>query len=185
MTFDFQWITSTPTAILMVFVSGAGIYLALLLLTRILGLRSFSKMSGFDFPVTVAIGAVIAATLLLPEPSLLQGTAGLAALFGTQYAIGLLRRKSERIRSLLENRPLLVMAGPDVVSGALEKAQITQDELHSRLRLAGITHPSQVLAVIVEPTGEVAVLRATDQVDYDLFSDVAGAEHLRPRQQRQ
>lgn len=33
-------------------------------LTRVFGLRSFSKMSGFDFAVTVAIGSVVATTAM-------------------------------------------------------------------------------------------------------------------------
>lgn len=34
-------------------------YVAVILLTRLAGVRSFSKMSGFDFAVTVAIGSFL------------------------------------------------------------------------------------------------------------------------------
>ena len=72
-----SWISSSAESLLMVALSGVGIYLALMLFTRLLGLRSFSKMSSFDFAVTVALGTVLAATLLTPDPSLVQGIAGL------------------------------------------------------------------------------------------------------------
>lgn len=175
-----DWIASTAGAIGMVFLSGVAIYAALLLLTRWYGLRSFSKISSFDFAITVALGTVMAATLIAPNPPLLQGFAGLGVLYGLQYVIGQARRRSKRLRSLLDNQALLVMAGPEVISEHLDQAHITEEDLKYKLRQAGITHPSQVLAVVIESTGDVSVLKAGDQVDYDLFSDVRGAERLRP-----
>jgi uncharacterized membrane protein YcaP (DUF421 family) len=173
-----DWIASTAEAILMVVVSGIAIYTALLLLTRLSGLRSFSKMSSFDFAITVAFGTVIASTLLAPDPPLLQGIAGLFVLFGIQYVIAQARWGSKRIKTLVDNRPLLVMAGPKVITEHLRTARITEEDLKSKLRLAGVTHPSQVLAVVVETTGDVSVMKTTSEVDYDLFSDVRGAERL-------
>lgn len=55
---DWSWITTTGTAVLMVVLSALGIYLTLVLFTRLAGLRSFSKMSSFDFAITVGIGTV-------------------------------------------------------------------------------------------------------------------------------
>lgn len=52
--------------------STIGIYVAIIIFTRINGLRTFSKMSSFDFAVTVAIGSVIASTAATKGPSLLE-----------------------------------------------------------------------------------------------------------------
>ncbi len=117
--------------------------------------------------------------MLAPSPPLLQGIAGLSVLYVIQHLVAQARRRSPRIRALVDNRPLLVMAGPDLIPEHLERAQITADDLKYKLRMAGVTHPSQVFAVIVETTGDVSVLRSSDQIDLDLFSDVRGAERLR------
>jgi uncharacterized membrane protein YcaP (DUF421 family) len=37
-------------------VTAAGLYVAVLALARLVGLRSFAQMSGFDFAMTVAVG---------------------------------------------------------------------------------------------------------------------------------
>jgi uncharacterized membrane protein YcaP (DUF421 family) len=176
---DWTWITTTGTALLMVFLTGVGIYVALLLLTRVSGLRSFSKMSSFDFAITVAIGSVIASTLLTRNPPLLLGAFGLATLYGLQFTVSKVRRHSERVEALVDNEPLLIMAGSEVLSEHLDEARMTVGDLKSKLRIAGITHPNQVLAVVFETTGDVSVLTTTEQVDFALFSDVRGAEHLR------
>jgi len=70
------------------------------------------------------------------------------------------------------------MAGEEVLSDHLDPSRMTEDDLCSRLRLAGITHPKQVLAVIFETTGDVSVIKATDEVDPWLFEDIRGTETL-------
>lgn len=175
---DWNWIAATATSLLMVLLSGVGIYLALLLLTRVSGLRSFSKMSSFDFAITVAFGSVIASTILAEDPPLLVGMTGLAVLYLMQYGVSRGRRMSSAVERLVDNEPLLVMAGADVLSEHLDEARMTEDDLRSKLRMAGITHPDQVLAVVFESTGDVAVLKAGQDVAPWIFEGVRGAGRL-------
>jgi uncharacterized membrane protein YcaP (DUF421 family) len=175
---DWSWITTTGTALLMVLLSGLGIYAALLLLTRLTGLRSFSKMSSFDFAITVALGSVIASTLLTKDPSLLVGAFGLAVLYAIQYAVSKARRLTAAVERLVDNVPLVVMAGERVLTDHLDKARMTEDDLKSKLRMAGVTHPGQVLAVVFETTGDVSVVKRTDEVDPWIFEGVRGAGEI-------
>ncbi len=176
--FDWSWITTTGTTLLMVLLSALGIYITLLALTRITGLRSFAKMSSFDFAITVAFGSVLASTILAPRPALLTGAFGLAALYGIQYAVSKSRRLTSTVEALVDNEPLLVMAGEEVLSDHLDKARMTEDDLRSKLRMAGVSHPSQVLAVVFETSGDVSVVKTSDEVDPWVFASVRGAEHL-------
>src|SRR6056297_2426640 len=175
---NWNWITGTGTGLLMVLLSGLGIYLALLLFTRLSGLRSFSKMSGFDFAITVAFGSVIASTILAKDPTLLLGAFAMVVLYGIQYAVSKARRLRSGIEHLVDNKPLLVMAGAEVLSDHLDQARMTEDDLRSKLRRAGVTHPNQVLAVVIETTGDVSVVRKIDEVDPWMFEGVRGAEAL-------
>jgi len=177
---DWSWIATSPAPLLMVLLSGLGIYIALLGLTRLTGLRSFSKMSSFDFAITVAIGSVIASTILAENPSLLAGAFGLVVLYGIQYVVSRSRRLSASVAQWVDNEPLLVMAGDTVLSNHLDATQMTEQDLKSKLRMAGVTHPSQVLAVVFETTGDVSVMKTGEDVDPWLFEDVRGAEHLSP-----
>ena len=54
-----------------------GIYIALVILTRISGKRSFSKMSSFDFAITVSIGSILATVIVSKSVSLQYGIIGL------------------------------------------------------------------------------------------------------------
>lgn len=56
-------------------VSGLGIYLAIVLLTRVFRQRVLTTVSSFDFPVTIAVGAVVSTTSQV-RPSLPRACAG-------------------------------------------------------------------------------------------------------------
>lgn len=176
---DWSWITTTGTTLLMVLLSTLGIYAALLFLTRLAGLRSFSSMSSFDFGITIAFGAVIASTVLTKDPPLLAGVTALLALFGIQYVVSKSRRFTRVVERLVDNQPLLVMAGAEVLSDNLDSARLSEEDLKSKLRLAGVTHRSQVLAVVFETTGDISVLKMSDEVDPWVFDGIRGAERLR------
>lgn len=175
---NWQWISTSGTTLVMVFVSGIGTYAALLTLTRVAGLRSFSKMSGFDFATTVAFGSILASTLLSKDPPVASAVFGLVLLYGLQYTVSKARQFSPRIQRLVDNEPLLLMAGTRIITENMRTARVTEDDLRSKLRLAGVTDRRQVLAVVFETTGDCAVLREGDTLDPWLLTKVRGAEHL-------
>ncbi len=160
-----------------VVVSGLVAYLVVIGLTRLAGVRSLAKMSSFDFAATVAVGSTLASTLLGSAP-LAAGSAGLAVLFGLQYAIATARRRN-LLRGLFDNSPILLMAGREVLEGNLRHARVSREELWSQLRLSGVCSRDQVFAVVMETTGDISVLRAGDPVDDELLAGVRGAEALR------
>ena len=179
--FDWSWITTTGTAVVMVVLSTLGIYASIMLLTRLAGLRSFSKMSSFDFAITVATGTVVASTLLAEDPPLLQGAAALAALYGVQMATAVARQHFGWARTLMDNQSLLLMAGDQIIEENLRAARITKADLHGKLREANVIDYSQIRAVVMETTGDVSVLHAPPDgpdLDPELLSGVSGVEHL-------
>lgn len=176
--FDPDWITTTGPTLFGVLLSALGIYVVLIVLTRLTGLRSFSKMSSFDFAITVALGSVLASTILAPSPALLTGAFGLAVLYGIQYGVSKSRRLTSAVEALVDNEPLLIMAGEKILSDHLDAARMTEDDLRSKLRMAGISHPDQVLAVVFETSGDVSVVKKSDDADPWVFASIRGAEHL-------
>ena len=175
---DWTWIATTSTTMLMVLLSALGIYLVLLVLNRITGVRTFAKMSGFEFAITVAFGSLLAATIVAPTPTLLTGSFAMFVLFGIQYSVSKSRRFSKVLEQIVDNRPLLVMAKGVVIPDHLDSARMSEDDLRSNLRLAGISHPKQVFAVVFETSGDVSVIKVGDDVDPWMFDCVRGADQL-------
>lgn len=174
---DYSWINTTWTAVWMASLSAIGIYVALVLFTRMAGLRSFSKMSSFDFAITVAIGSVIGSTVLSESPPLYLAISALAALYILQMTIASLRGRSSLVDKLVNNEPLLLMKGTKILEENLKEAKVTHADLRAKLREANATQLSQVKAVVMESTGDIAVLHNEDpdhEVDDILLRGVRG-----------
>ncbi|MEX2291557.1 MAG: YetF domain-containing protein [Mycobacteriales bacterium] len=160
-----------------VLVAACAVYLAVILLTRLAGVRSLAKMSSFDFAATVAVGSAVASTSAGSVP-LTAGLLVLALLYALQYVVATLRRRN-LLHGLVDNPPILLMAGPQVLEANLRHARISREELWSQLRLAGVHSRDQVGAVVFETTGDMSVLRRGD-LDSELLQGVRGAEALGP-----
>lgn len=157
-----DWLISDADALLRVVISAVLTYAAILALTRMTGLRSFSKMSASDFAMTVAVGSLFASTTAQDEPSVLVGVTALACLFAGQGLIAWSRRRSGRVSWLVDNQPLLLMRGTEILEHNMEHANVTHEDLFAKLREANVLDPRQVRAVIFETTGDVSVLHAND-----------------------
>jgi uncharacterized membrane protein YcaP (DUF421 family) len=172
---DWTWIWAEGDAALMVVLSAVALYGLLILYTRLVGLRSFSKMSGFDFAITVAVGSVLASVTLWQKPTLWEGAVALGALFGLQFVVGNLRKRIPGVTTAIDNAPLLLMDGPEVRSDNLRRANMTEADLRAKLREANVTQLEQVRAVVMESTGDVSVLHAPPDapaLDDGLLADV-------------
>ncbi|WP_019852644.1 DUF421 domain-containing protein [Actinopolyspora mortivallis] len=162
------------TVLVVVVVGTVGMYLVLILFSRLAGLRSFAQMTNFDLAATVAFGSIIATTAVSGSTPLVQGAVALGTLFLVQWLVARARGR-RRWEGLVDNWPLLLMDGPEILYDNLRKAQMTRNDLLSKLRLAGVTHFDQVGAAVLEASGDVSVLlRGADgrEVSPELLASV-------------
>lgn len=150
-----------------------------LVLVRLVGLRSFSKMTAFDFVATVAAGSLLAnAGVASSWASFVQTIAALSALFGLQVLLAFGRRRSAAIRRLLDNEPLLLARDGVIDETALRKARVARADVIEKLREANALSFAAVHAVVLEATGDISVLHGDRDVDVDdtLLEGVRGWE---------
>jgi len=157
-----KWLQTSPQSIINILLCALGIYLATVVFTRIAGKRSFSKMSSFDFAMTVAIGSIIATTVLSSSVSAIDGAVGMAAVYVLQMLAASLRR-FDFFEKIIDNSPLLLMDGEKILEENLKKAKVTKADLYSKLREANVIQFSQVKAVVFEATGDISVLHVGDE----------------------
>ncbi|NHF61028.1 DUF421 domain-containing protein [Flavobacteriaceae bacterium TP-CH-4] len=138
-----------------------GIYVATVIFTRVAGKRSFSKMSSFDFAMTVALGSVIATTVVSKSVTLVHGIVGLFIIYLLQMIAAHLRRY-KWFNSITDNVPLMLMDGETILYENLKKSKVTEADLRSKLREANVLRLSEVKAVIFESTGDISVLHGKE-----------------------
>lgn len=174
-----EWTGSEWAQVALIALSALAMYTAVILLTRLAGVRSFSKMSGFDFAVTVAIGSVLGSVILAKDPPIANGIAALVFLFALQIGMAVLRCRFPGLQLLADNKPRLVMIGGEIQHDQLRKAKMTENDLWGKLREANALNFSQVLAVIAETTGDVSVLHSADSgrtIEPELLHGVIAGE---------
>ena len=175
-----EWIFSSANELLPILVSAVLIYGIVILYTRLFGLRSFSKMSSFDFAMTVAVGTMLASAIVNKSPSVVQSGVALLSLYLLQLLVAILRQKLGWFSSVVDNQPLLIMDGSTILRENLKKAQLTESDLRAKLREANVLNYDQVKAVVFETTGDVSVLHTSQdtKLDSDILQGVQGVSRL-------
>lgn len=171
-----QWLLTSWTQVWLVIFSTVVIFTAVIVYTRLAGLRSFSKMSAFDFASTVAIGSLMA-TVAITSSSLLNGLVAMGTIYAVQIGIAVLRRHT-RIERLVDNNPVLLMNGDQLLEDNLSRSNITRSDVWAKLREANVTQYDQILAVVLETTGDVSVLHGEGPLEPGLLEGVEGADRL-------
>lgn len=150
----------------LIIVSSIGIYFAVILCTRIFGKRSFSKISSFDFAMTVAIGSLIATSILSKSVSMLEGMIGIAVVYLLQLSIAYFRR-FDFFRLLIDNEPTLLMDGSTFLRKNMKDVRVTEGDIRSKLREANVMNLNHVKAVVFETTGDIVVLHNSENLNLE------------------
>lgn len=168
-----RWLGSSVDDVAMVVVSTVGVFAAVIGLTRLVGLRSFSQMSSFDFAMTVAIGSLVAGTASSPSTSLVEGVVALVVLYAVQLVISWTRVRWHA-SAAVDNTPLLLMHDGELLEENLRAARLTHQDLWAKLRTHGVGDPGEVRAVVFETTADVSVITGSGTLDPRLLDGVRG-----------
>lgn len=150
-------------------------------LTRLVGLRSFSKMTAFDFVATVATGSLLASLGRATSwPAFIQALVAMSSLFALQVAAAWGRRRSERFQRAIDNRPRILMYRGRILDEALDATRVARSDVVAKLREANARDPASVSAVVLEATGDISVLHG-GEIDEVLLDDLWREADSRPR----
>lgn len=148
------------------------IYLLVIAASRVLGLRSFAKMTAFDFAATVATGSILASAAVGSVP-LASASVALVCLFVAQWIVAKTRRNTTA-KSVLDNRPLILAKDGELLHDNMAAASIHEDDLRAKMRQTGITRRQDLALVVLESSGDVSVLGKDQVIEDWLTHDVSG-----------
>ena len=142
------------------------------LLVRIVGLRSFSKMTNFDFVMTVATGSLLAGAAQATQwTGFAQALVAMAALFFVQMGVARLRKSSDPFEQAIQNNAVLLMKEGEFCEQAMLEERVAKSDLMAKLREANVLEMGKVRAVVLETTGDVSVLHG-DTLEPKLIANV-------------
>jgi uncharacterized membrane protein YcaP (DUF421 family) len=150
-------------------------YFTLVLMVRISGKRTLSKMNAFDLIVTVALGSTLATIILSEDVAFAQGALALALLIAMQYSVAWLSVRSKSARKLFKSEPSLLFYRGDYVWESMRRERVTEEEVRSAIRSEGIAALGSVTAVVLETDGTFSVVSSGAGEDVSTLQDVTGA----------
>lgn len=147
----------------------------LILLLRMSGKRSLSKMNMFDFVITIALGSTFATIVVDSKLPLTDGLTALGILLLLQFSVSWLTVRSDLARKLVRSSPELLYKDGRFLQQTMQKTRIHKTEILQSVREKGIGSFDQVQAVVLETNGDISVIKKQDH-DQPLtaLSDVKG-----------
>ncbi len=165
-----EWIYKSGDPLWETVVGSFLIFVAVILFTRIIGLRSFAKFTAYDFAFTVAIGSIISSTLT-SKTSIVYGSVAIGSLLLLTWIFSFLQRKIPALSSAISNKPLLLMKNNEILEENLAHGRIERTQLIAKLREANVLNFDQVFAVILESTGDISVLHKSNSDSDEQLND--------------
>lgn len=147
-------------------------YVLLILLLRISGKRTLSKMNAFDFIVTIALGSTLATVMLNKNVALIDGILGFFLLVFLQYIITFLSARYKAISNLVKSTPALLVYKGEMLRQVMKKERIAEDEIYAILRQNGIGCIEDVDAIVLETDGSLTVIRHVQTLNNGVFNHI-------------
>jgi len=136
-------------------------FLFLILVSKVMGHRSFSQLRLLDFIMAISIGNIIAHPLS-DEGLGLKGSLISMATLVILYLLGLfISLKSVKLRNFLDPKPTPIIKNGEILYKNLSKARITIDILLSEMRKGQIEDVQKVALALWEPDGTISFFKDT------------------------
>jgi len=139
-------------------ITGVTAYVGLIILLRLTGKRTLSKMNAFDLVVTVALGSILATVLLSKDVPIMEGLTGFGVLALLQLIVTWLSVRFASIRRLVRSEPALLYYRGELRHHTLRAERVTESEVRQAVRTSGRGGLEQVEAVVLESDGTLSVV---------------------------
>lgn|SRR5690606_3467733 len=140
-------------------------YGSLVVILRVSGKRTLSKMNAFDLIVTIALGSTLATVLLNKDVALADGVLTFVLLVSFQYLLTYFSVRSSKVNNLVKATPSLLAYKGKLLSDAMMSERVAADEVFAALREKGYADLKQVDAVVLETDGSLTVLPHVEDME--------------------
>jgi uncharacterized membrane protein YcaP (DUF421 family) len=153
---------------------GLLVYVAMLVVIRILGKRTVGNFTAFDLLVALMLGEVVD-EIIYGDVSLAQGFTAILVVAAAKYVTAWLSSRSHGLNRILEGSPTELVKNGELVRRNLRAEMMNEKEVMAALRLQGVSDLREVKLALMEVDGVVSVIRE-DWAQPLQKSDILGDE---------
>ena len=166
---------------LIIFVRCIIIYIALLVVMRLMGKRQLGELQPFEFVITLIIADVASIPMQDTSIPILHGIIPILTIFIVHLLISKLNFKSINFRKIIDGKPTIIINENGLDYKAMKSLNMHLNDLMESLRGQGYFNIKDVHMAIVETNGTLSVLpkfKATEVTNNDL--DIKGEDNSLP-----
>jgi uncharacterized membrane protein YcaP (DUF421 family) len=135
------------------------IFFALYLLVRLLGKRELAQLTPFELIVLVVTGDLIQQGVTHNDFSLTGAILAVATFAFWASVLSWVTYLSRRAERVLDGEPRVIVRDGRILRENLWHDRLTEAEIQSEMRLAGIAHVREVAWGILERTGKMSFIK--------------------------
>lgn len=140
------------------------LYLAMIVVIRIMGKRQIGQMEPSEFVVTMMVANLATIPMEDDGIALFAGLIPICTILGVELVLSHLNLKNSKIRRLLCGKPVILIENGNILQQNLRKVRITLDELTGHLREKDVLDLKSVQYAILETNGNLSVFPYPSQM---------------------
>lgn len=143
---------------------GIAIYLFLLILFRLMGKRSLSESTTFDFVLLLIISEVTQQALVGEDYSLTGAFILIITLISVDLVFNVMKERFPFLGKVAEGTPLIIVDEGKLLKKRMNKCKVSQEDILEAARLSfGLERMEQIKYAILEKDGSISIVPRKDQ----------------------
>lgn len=140
-------------------VRGLAVYLFVYVVFRILGKRSLSEITTFDFVLLVIISEATTDALIGEDYSLVACFIMVCTLVGIDYLFSVIKNKSKWFQVVSEGAPLIIVEHGKPLTKRMKKSRVDEEDvLEAARETHGLERMSQIKYAVLERDGKISII---------------------------
>ena len=137
----------------------AVMFVVLYVLLRVMGKREIGQLTPFELVVMIVLGDLIQQGVTHNDFSLTGAILAITTFAFLAILMSWITYLFPKAEKLLDGEPRVIVRNGKLLNENLRRDRITQSEVESEMRLAGIARISDVAWAILEPQGKISFIK--------------------------
>ncbi len=139
------------------------LYLLVILSMRLMGKKQVGELEPFELAITIMISELASLPMQDSRIPLLHGIVPILTLLILQNLFSLIQLKSEKIRSLINGEPSILIEKGKIDFQELKNQRFNINDLLEELRLQGYYDLENIEYAILETSGQLSIIPKTEE----------------------
>ena len=140
-------------------VRAAVVYLALLLLFRIVGKRTLAETGVFDFVLLLIIAEATQQAMIDDDNSMTNAFLIIVTLLALNIGFSILKQRSSFVDRLIDDVPVLIVVDGNPLKDRMDRARVDErDILQAARETQGLARLDQIQYAVLERDGAISVV---------------------------